>query len=492
MTSKPVNVAVVGFGLIPHSKSRPDLSITDMCVEAYNMAKTDVSKQYGKEFGSANVDALVVSYFSDHFAHQLLGEAMIADAFGLNPKRTYRAMGGGATGGIGIQNAYSLIASGMADVVAAAGFEKMSTVNTAEGNEYIALASDTDWDFPNGGYYTAYYAAMANEYMKSFGINPEKFEDQMAAVTVKNRHYAQANPFAQTSLLNPWSVKKSKENVTGEITKEEVLSSKYCATPLRLRNCCLMSDGAAVAILASEETTRKLTDKPVWITGVGMGSDTMRPGDRYDTLGGLIEYDLLLPHEENNPEIVKYYEKLRYPGQNSFRAGRMAAKQAYWMAGIENPVGKINLSEIHDAFGSSEIQTYEDLGYCPYGHGGEFVAAGHANIDGKVPVNLSGGLIGMGHSVGSSGNWQVGLAYLQLRGDIMDVFREYNESVKTLNENRDISLSVQVPNAKRASAHSHAGTGSHVTVTILSNQESDLEEIRPLSGFPSKLIRRVA
>ena len=488
MNFRPREVAVIGGGVIAHSKGRPDLNITDMCVEAYNMAREDLTQQMGKPFSNAYIDALVVSYFSDHFAGQLLGEAMIADALGLNPKRSYRAMGGGATGGIGVQNGYALIASGLADLVAVVGFEKMSLVDTAEGNEYIALASDTDWDFANGGYYTAYYAAMAAEYAKTFQIPVETFERQMAEVSVKNRKNAQSNPFAQTSLLNPWCIKGAREKVTGEITVDDVLQSGYCATPLRLRNCCLMSDGAAIVILASKETAQKLTDKPIWISGTGMGTDTMRPGDRYDTVGGLHEYDLILPHEDEATQ--ERYKNLRYPGQNSFRAGRMSAKQAYYMADIKEPLKELDVIEIHDAFSSSEIQTYEDLGLCPYGKGGEFVMSGAANIDGELPINPSGGLIGMGHSVGSSGVWQIYFTYLQLRGDIDEVFKKWNERFKPYNENREIPRPIQIPNAKRGAGHSHAGTGSHVTYTILSNIESDLERIKPLAGFESTLIRR--
>lgn len=488
MKFRPREVAVIGGGVIAHSKARPDLNITDQCVEAYNMAREDLTEQMGKPFNNAYIDALVVSYFSDHFAGQLLGEAMIADSLGLNPKRSYRAMGGGATGGIGVQNGYALIASGLADLVAVVGFEKMSLVDTAEGNEYIALASDTDWDFANGGYYTAYYAAMAAEYAKTFQIPVEKFERHMAEVSVKNRKNAQSNPFAQTSWLNPWCIRESRENVTGYIAVKEVLESDYCATPLRLRNCCLMSDGAAIVLLASKETAEKLVDKPVWIIGTGMGTDTMRPGDRYDTVGGLHEYDLILPNEDKKTQ--ERYRKLRYPGQNSFRAGRMSAKQAYYMADMKNPLKELDIVEIHDAFSSSEIQTYEDLGLCPYGKGGEFVMSGAANLDGEVPINPSGGLIGMGHSVGSSGVWQIYFTYLQLRGDIDKVFKKWNERFKPYNGNRKIPASIQIPNAKRGAGHSHAGTGSHVTYTVLSNVESDLERIKPLAGWESKLIRR--
>jgi acetyl-CoA C-acetyltransferase len=102
---------------------------------------------------------------------------------------------------------------------------------------------------------------------------------------------------------------------------------------------------------------------------------------------------------------------------------------------VRNPaslekVKDLDVIEIHDAFSSSEIQTYEDLGLCPYGKGGEFVMSGAANLDGELPINPSGGLIGMGHGVGSSGVWQILFTYLQLRGDIDNVFKKWNERFK--------------------------------------------------------------
>ena len=134
-----------------------------------------------------------------------------------------------------------------------------------------------------------------------------------------------------------------------------------------------MSDGAAVAILCSEKIAEKLCKKPVKITGVGCGTDSMRMTDRPH--GEVI----LLPHETK-----KDYKNLKYPGVHSFRGGRMAAKLAYEMTGIKDPGEELDFIELHDAYSSSEIQTYEDIGLCKYGEGGRFVEAGYPfipNID---------------------------------------------------------------------------------------------------------------
>jgi acetyl-CoA C-acetyltransferase len=163
-----------------------------------------------------------------------------------------------------------------------------------------------------------------------------------------------------------------------------------------------------------------------------------------------------------------YYKTLwdkgfRYPGVHSFRAGRMAGKQAYKMAGIHDPLGEIDFVELHDAYTSSEIQTYEDMGLCRYGEGGPFAESGKAFMPGVeyglglkdkpiCPVNPSGGLIACGHPVGATGLMQAVFAIWQLQGTIEKHFK---------------SPVLQIKNPRRGAIHSHAGTGTYVTVSIL-------------------------
>ena len=224
------------------------------------------------------------------------------------------------------------------------------------------------------------------------------------------------------------------------------------ATPLTMEDICTMSDGAAVCILASEDVAAKVSDHPVKITGVGSGSDAMRMADRPH--GKVI----LLPHERESD-----YAHLKYPGVHSFRGGRMAAKLAYEMAGIRNPRQELSFVELHDAYTSSEIQTYEDLGLCKYGEGGKFVESGvpfmpgvdyglELSKQGHLPVNPSGGLLACGHPVGATGLMQAVFAFWQLQGAIK----------KHLGSDK-----LQVKNPKRGLIHSHAGTGTYITVSIL-------------------------
>jgi acetyl-CoA C-acetyltransferase len=170
---------------------------------------------------------------------------------------------------------------------------------------------------------------------------------------------------------------------------------------------------------------------------------------------------ILLPHEREAD-----YAALKYPGVHSFRGGRMAAKLAYQMAGITNPGRELDFVELHDAYTSSEIQTYEDLGLCRYGEGGSFVDSGApflAQLDyglqfsatsrwPRLPVNPSGGLLACGHPVGATGLMQAVFAFWQLQGTI----------AKHLGD-----ATLQLPEPQRGLIHSHAGTGTYITVSIL-------------------------
>ncbi len=421
-------VYIISGGITKFAKAHQDKDFRLMVKEAYDYALRDVPR-----FSKDLIDGAVGSYFSDHFTRQLKAASMVQDYLGLCPKPSRRVEGGGATGGLCFQSAWEAVASGRMNCCLAFGFETMSRVTTWKGNEFIALASDTNFDFPVGGFYTGYYAMMVRRHMHEFGTTVE----QMAMVSVKNHLNALSNPYAQ----------KAKR-----LTIQQVRASPMVATPLTMEDICAMSDGAAVCVLASEDVAAKVCDRPVKITGVGSGSDAMRMADRPH--GKVI----LLPHERESD-----YSHLKYPGVHSFRGGRMAAKLAYQMAGIVNPVGALSFVELHDAYTSSEIQTYEDLGLCKYGDGGPFVESGAPfmpGIDygltlsqqGRLPVNPSGGLLACGHPVGATGLMQAVFAFWQLQGTIG----------KHLGNDR-----LQVTHAKRGLIHSHAGTGTYITVSIL-------------------------
>jgi len=158
---------------------------------------------------------------------------------------------------------------------------------------------------------------------------------------------------------------------------------------------------------------------------------------------------------------------LRNPFRFTFRPGT----DEIWVGDVgQGLIEELDFVELHDAYTSSEIQTYEDLGLCRYGEGGRFVEEGNPfmpGIDygltgangrfpltkvGTLPVNPSGGLLACGHSIGATGLMQSVFAFWQLQGRI---------------KNHLGSASLQVKNPKRGLIHSHAGTGTYITVTIM-------------------------
>ncbi len=450
-------VYAISGGVSKFAKSRPDKNFQALVKEAYDYAIQDLEISF-PDF-TAVVDGSVASYFSDHFSRQLMAAIMAHDYLGLCPKPSHRVEGGGATGGICFQEAWKSIASGHMDVVVAYGFEIMSHVETWKGNEFIALASDVSFDYPVGGFYSGYYAMMVSRHMKEYGTTVE----QMAHVSVKNHINAYHNPYAQKR--NRYSI-------------QDVREAPMVAWPLTRLDICVMSDGAAATILASEEGIKKLEKagakipRPlVKVTGIGRGTDAMRMADRPHVDYETFIKDYATEQEKGSQETMAYYRKLwdhgtRYPGVHSFRAGRTAGNMAYKHAGIHDPLKELDFVELHDAYTSSEIQTYEDLGLCRYGEGGPFAASGKAflpDIDyglklpekPQCPVNPSGGLIACGHPVGATGLMQAVFAIWQLQGSVKKHFKDNT---------------LQVKDARKGAIHSHAGTGTYVTVSILEKE----------------------
>jgi acetyl-CoA C-acetyltransferase len=300
---------------------------------------------------------------------------------------------------------------------------------------------------------------MVTRHMKEFGTTVE----QMAHVSVKNHINAYHNPYSQKR--NRYTIK-------------DVRNAPMVAWPLTRLDICVMSDGAAATILVSEEGLKKLEaagaqiPRPlVKVTGIGRGTDMMRMADRPH-----FDYDYFMENyateqEKSSDDTKKYYKKLwdhgmRYPGVHSFRAGRTAGNMAWKHAGIKDPLKELDFVELHDAYTSSEIQTYEDLGLCRYGEGGTFAESGKAflpNIDYGLKlkdkpvcaVNPSGGLIACGHPVGATGLMQGVFAIWQLQGTIKKHFNDDH---------------LQVKDAKRGAIHSHAGTGTYVSVSVLEKE----------------------
>ena len=435
-------VYIVAGGMTDFRKKYPEKATEELTAEAFNMAvlENDLKVSMG-EF-KRMVNFCVYSQFADHFGDQLLAAARVHDALGFDPLGNIEVKTGGATGGHAVLAGAMAVASGYADVVPVVGWERMDEVPTKDGNSYIASAACKNFESELGWMYASYYALMAQRYQYESAVP----RDTLAEIAVKNHRYACSSPFSQSPM---------------RLTVEEVLANDMVSDPLSFLECCVMSTGAAALVLASEEMAHRLCDDPIRLTAICSGTHTLRTADRRD-----MEI-LRLPHEPS--DLYDDHDR-EWPGFTSFLAARTAAYLAYHMAGIEDPLEDLDVLETHDAFTISDIQTYEDIGLRPYGRGREFIESGEAYLGGKLPTNLSGGLLGSMHAVGATGIFQINELLWQLQGrwgkfhTEAGMWERFDKSMPG-----DIE-DLQVPNARRGGAISHAGTGSHVTMAILERE----------------------
>ena len=352
-------VAVIGVGQSKFGELW-DASFRDIVLSAGIEAIEDAGLE-GRE-----IEALYVGNMSGgRFLSQEHIAALIADYAGLAELHIpcTRVEGADASGGLALRQAYLAVASGLHDIVIAAGAEKVTDIGD-KAMEILASGVDREWEVFNGATLASLFAMMARLHMDMYGTRAE----DLARVSVKNHKNAVKNPKAQ---------------FRREISMDVALNSPYVAEPLRMFDCAPISDGAAAVILASEEVAKKYTDTPVFISASSQATDYIALSSRKD----FTRMDAVV----------------------------FAAREAYRKAGIE--ARDIDVAEVHDSFTIAEIMAYEDLGFAEKGKGAELIREGVTEIDGDLPVNTSGGLKACGHAAGATGIRQAVGITLQLRGD---------------------------------------------------------------------------
>jgi len=366
-----------------HHKIHADKTGREIFVEAAIEAVDSVDK--GLKLGG--VESVFVGNFSnDVFEKQSHTGAMMADWLGINPKPAVRVEGACASSGVAFNLGVQSIASGLYDVVLVGGFEKMRSQTTEQVTDALAMAADASYEASVGFTFPGLYASMATAYFHKYGARWE----ELAAVTVKNHKNGALNPKAhfQSDVMST-AVKAGEGKGVKFKDELEFLSSSFnpvVAYPLRLFDCCPVSDGAAVIILAGEDVARKFTDTPVMVAGIGQASDTLALHDRQDF--------------------------------TSMRATRVAAENAYRLAGLS--MKEIDVADVHDCFTIAEVMATEDLGFFPKGQGGKAAVEGVTGLRGDKPVNADGGLKAKGHPVGATGAAMAYEIFKQLRGEAGD------------------------------------------------------------------------
>jgi len=297
--------------------------------------------------------------------YEMYPAPMINEYTGFTSKGPIRVEAACATGSAAVFTAYNAIASGYVDTAIAIGVEKMSEVDTATSTA-VGGRGCYLWEFHMfGTSFACYYALFATAHMAKYGTT----EEQLAKIAVKNHYYGARNP---------------KAHFQKEITSEAALTSKVICWPLKIYDCCPISDGAAVVILASEEKVKEFrVQDPVWLEAIGFGSDTGNLTRRED--------------------------------YTSLKSARMASEMAYKMAKVAP--SDIEVAMVHDCFTIAELMAYEDLGFCRRGEGGRLIDEGQTRIGGKIPVNIDGGLKAKGHPLGATGCSMIYELTKQLRNE---------------------------------------------------------------------------
>ncbi len=357
MKGKPL-VSIVSGGLSKFGKNE-GLYTREIFAEAVKEAFDRCPKLDPKR----DIKAMFIGHMGESYEHQGHMGATSADWAGLLNISATRTEAACASSGAALRSGIYAVLSGLADVVLVGGAEKMTHRTTAEVTEFLAMASDYPFEQWHGITFPGLFALMATAHMHEYGTT----ERQMAIVAVKNHFHGSLNP---------------KAHMQKEITLEKVLSSRMVASPFKLFDCSLITDGGSCVILSKPELAKKFTDNPVHVVGSGQASDTI----------GLYERKTL----------------------TSLSAAKLAAQTAYDMAGIDPQ--DIQVAEVHDCFTFAELMAYEDLGFCNKGEGGKLAESNETRLGGRLPVNTSGGLKAKGHPVGATGTAQAYEIYLQLTG----------------------------------------------------------------------------
>lgn len=350
-------VAIVGAGMIPFGELF-DQSIKEMVPRAVSAAIASVDKGFDR-------GAIEAAWLGQLQPVDGFPAGMVADSCGLLDIPVTRVENACATGNDAVRNAAHAVAAGIADVVLVVGVDKTrETSARATFWDWMGANRDQAWDFPVGLISPGNFALHVVRYMHEYGARPE----HLAMVAVKNHRNAVANPYAQLRF---------------EVTIEQVLNAPRVVEPFGMLDCTPQSDGAAALILASRSAADRFTDRPVWVRGVGLGHDRIMHAHKRD--------------------------------MTSMAATVKAAARAYSMAGIAPE--DIDVAEVHDCFSGVELIDYEDLGFCERGAAPKLIEAGETDVDGRLPVNPSGGLKAKGHPPGATGVAQCVEIYEQLRGE---------------------------------------------------------------------------
>jgi acetyl-CoA C-acetyltransferase len=354
-------IGIIGVGQSAFVRGYPG-SIRELAFEGFKEAMQDAGITT-KDIGASIICS------APEYDKQRSPAGVFAEYMGLTPQPTFYVETLCSSSSTGVKLAYSLIKSGMHDVVAVIGFQKMSEISSAESQERMGRGADIQWESTFGTMMPAYYAMYARAHMAKYGTT----SDDLALIRVKAATYGQINEKAVYRRPVTFDMFSDPANpMSGSV-----------ASPLRVGDCCANADGSSCVIVANEEKARAFSKKPVWILGIGAASTAVNMAGR-ELFTGLT-------------------------------VGIEAGQQAFKMAGIGPK--DIDVAEVHDCFTIAEMMAYENLGFAKPGEGKDLIRSKETYKEGSIPVNVDGGLLSKGHPIGATGGSQIRTIVLQLRGE---------------------------------------------------------------------------
>lgn len=363
------NVGIVGIG---HTKfgnsSEYDLS------DVLSYAATDALIDAGFLARRKEVDQVIVGNMaSGLFCHQSAVASAVISRMDMEPVPAELVENGPASGASAIKIGYMAVASGMADIVLVVAGEIMRKVSGWVGTDYVATMLHTDAEYNMGLTLPAFGGMFTRMYMERYGLT----ERDLALLAVKNHANGAKNKYAH--IQAPCTIEAIADGPDASVV------NTYVAEPLRMYSTCPVSDGAAALLLVNMDSpkVKDFPKKPIRIAGIASATDTHCVHNRKDPL--------------------------------MLNAVRIAAEKAFAMAKLKP--SDISFAELHDAFSILELAISEEVGFFERGKSYLAVRKGETNLDGRLPINTSGGLKSKGHPVGGTGVSQAVELVRQLRGE---------------------------------------------------------------------------
>lgn len=331
-----------------------DKNIEEMMSIAISKTLTDANTTIN------DIDIIFVSNFlSGILQNQLHLSSLLNNVFNFTSKPIIRTECACTSGGSAIFQA--LIALSKYTNVLVVGVEKLSNIDNRLVTKAMCSAENITLYFKEGLIFPAEWALVAQQHMLKYGTTSE----DLNLVSYKNHKNAILNPYAHFNHKN--------------VTMEMIQSSEIISSPLKLFDCCPISDGAAAIIISKN----KKSNRDIAVIGSSFCTD--------------------------------YCSLTQRENLTSFNSAKNAAHEAYKQANVKPD--DLDLIEVHDCFTISELIALEDLGICNPGESKELVRNGSTNLDGIIPVNTDGGLKGDGHPIGATGIAQIYEAVTQLRSE---------------------------------------------------------------------------